>query len=289
MEITHTIEDTREKIKQARTAGRKIGFVPTMGYLHRGHLSLVEEARKLADYQVMSIFVNRIQFNDPRDFDTYPRDLERDFAMARDAGVDLMFVPDDREMYRNPLTCVDMETLPEHLCGAARPGHFRGVFTVVSKLFNIVQPDCAVFGQKDIQQAVSIEKMTVDLNFPVRVVIAPTVREEDGLAMSSRNKRLSPEERSRATVIFRGLEAARGLISGGEKSAAVLLGMLREVIESGRPRAIDYTEMVDYETLQPADALGEKSVIAAAVFFGNTRLIDNMLILREGPGYRCVY
>jgi len=193
MHVAKTIKDVRDHVAAARKSGKRIGFVPTMGYLHEGHLSLVAESKKHAEYQVMSIFVNRIQFNDPRDFDKYPIDLDRDYRLAEGAGVDLVFVPDEREMYKNRLTYVDVDLLTEHLCGAHRPGHFRGVYTVVSKLFNIVQPDVSVFGQKDIQQAVSIEKMVADLDFPIRIIIAPTVREMDGLAMSSRNARLSPD------------------------------------------------------------------------------------------------
>lgn len=193
MDIVKNIHEVREKVGAARRQGKRIGFVPTMGYLHEGHLGLVRESAKSTQYQVMSIFVNRIQFNDPKDFATYPKDLERDFDLARSAGVDLMFVPDEGEMYRDNLTYVDVKTLTDNLCGAHRPGHFRGVFTVVSKLFNIVQPDVSVFGQKDIQQVVSIQKMTRDLDFPIEIVIAPIIRENDGLAMSSRNKHLNPD------------------------------------------------------------------------------------------------
>ncbi len=289
MEIVTTIEDTRNKIRKARAGGATVGFVPTMGYLHRGHTSLVEVSRTYARYQVMSIFVNRIQFNDARDFDTYPRDHERDFEIARNAGVDLIFIPDDKEMYKSRYTYVDMEVLTENLCGASRPGHFRGVYTVVSKLFNIVQPDYAVFGQKDIQQAVSIEKMTVDLDFPVKIIIAPTIREEDGLAMSSRNKHLSPTDRKNAVAIYRSLKEADTLLSGGEKNARAILSRMRDVIQKGKPESIDYVTMVDYAKLQPAETVSGKSIIAVAAFFGKTRLIDNMVIEPEGMGYKCVY
>lgn len=278
MEIAHTIADVRAHVAGARRSGKRIGFVPTMGFLHRGHLSLVEESKRHADYQVMSIFVNRIQFNDPKDFDAYPIDLERDFGLARDAGVDLVFVPDEGEMYRRRLTYVDVELLTEHLCGAHRPGHFRGVYTVVAKLFNIVQPDVSVFGQKDIQQAVSIEKMTADLDFPISIIIAPTVREEDGLAMSSRNARLSPGERARATAIYRGLKRAEEALRAGERSVGAITGEIRKIIEESSPDGIDYVSAVRYEDLAPVEIMGEKSVIAAAVFYGGTRLIDNMIV-----------
>jgi pantoate--beta-alanine ligase len=206
MEKVGKIDDLRKIIQDKKREGLKIGFVPTMGFLHRGHLSLVEESMKHTDYQVMSIFVNRMQFNESSDFSSYPRDLDNDSRLAEGTGVDLLFFPDDQEVYDNNLTIVHMDRLTDNLCGAYRPGHFDGVFTVVSKLFNMVQPDVSVFGQKDIQQAVSIEKMVRDLNFPVKIIIAPIVREDSGLAMSSRNKHLGQEERERALSIYRGLQ-----------------------------------------------------------------------------------
>jgi pantoate--beta-alanine ligase len=260
-----------------------------MGFLHRGHISLVEESKKHADYQVMSIFVNRIQFNDPKDFANYPKDLERDFNLARTAGVDLMFVPDDKEMYRNNLTFVDVDILTKNLCGAHRPGHFRGVFTVVNKLFNIIQPDVSVFGQKDIQQAVSIEKMTTDLDFPVKIIIAPTVREEDGLAMSSRNKHLNPDERKHALAISRSLNKARELIRTGERKSAAIIAAMKKIIEESNPTKIDYISVVKYGDLEFIEAITEKSVIAAAAFYGSTRLIDNMIVEIDSGDCRCIY
>ena len=289
MDIVHTIADVREKVARARAQGKRIGFVPTMGFFHPWHISLVEESRRQTGYQVMSIFVNRIQFNDPADFANYPKDLERDFDMARKAGVDLMFAPDESEMYRDGLTSVDVDVLTRNLCGAHRPGHFRGVFTVVSKFFNIVQPDVSVFGQKDIQQAVSIEKMAADLNFPIRIVIAPTVREDDGLAMSSRNKRLSPDERRRALAISRALRRAEELIGGGERNAAAIAAEMKGIIEKSDPAKIDYVSIVRYGDLDFIDTITGKSVIAAAVFYGTTRLIDNMIIELEGGKSKCVY
>ncbi|MBP7584771.1 MAG: pantoate--beta-alanine ligase [Spirochaetes bacterium] len=289
MIIANTIAELRKETAKARAAGKRIGFVPTMGYLHEGHLSLVEISKRQSDYQVMSIFVNKIQFNDRKDYDSYPRELERDFAMARAAGVELMFTPDDGEMYHDQLTFVDVESLTGHLCGAHRPGHFRGVYTVVSKLFNIVQPDVSVFGQKDIQQAATIEKMVADLNFPVKIVIAPIIREEGGLAMSSRNKHLTPELRTRALSIHRGLAGAEALIAAGERRGDALVGVIRKELDSGKPDSIDYISLVSYATLQPVSELREKSVIAVAAFFGTTRLIDNMVIEKEGGSFRCVY
>ncbi|HQL37891.1 MAG TPA: pantoate--beta-alanine ligase [Anaerolineaceae bacterium] len=289
MHVAKTIKDVRDHVAAARKSGKRIGFVPTMGYLHEGHLSLVAESKKHAEYQVMSIFVNRIQFNDPRDFDKYPIDLDRDYRLAEGAGVDLVFVPDEREMYKNRLTYVDVDLLTEHLCGAHRPGHFRGVYTVVSKLFNIVQPDVSVFGQKDIQQAVSIEKMVADLDFPIRIIIAPTVREMDGLAMSSRNARLSPDERTRALAISRSLKKAEEMLRAGERGTAAIAAAMRKEIESSAPTSIDYISIVRYADLAPADAVTEKSVIATAVFYGVTRLIDNMIVEVGEGGVRCVY
>jgi pantoate--beta-alanine ligase len=284
-----TIAGIRSAIRKARLEGKTIGFVPTMGYLHDGHISLVSIARQHASFQVMSIFVNRLQFNDPSDFNTYPRELRRDLDMAEEAGVDLVFTPDDSEMYHAPLTHVDMVNLTDHLCGAARPGHFRGVFTVVSKLFNIVQPDVAVFGQKDIQQAIGIEKMVADLNFPVRIIIAPIIRERSGLAMSSRNKHLSEDERKRALAIHASLKRAEAMIQSGERACGKLIDEIRDTLEQGRPDSIDYISAVDYQTLQPASEIGERNVIAIAAFFGKTRLIDNMIVTREERGYACVY
>lgn len=289
MEVIKDINEIRTRIRDARKSEKRIGFVPTMGYLHQGHLSLVEISKKETDYQVMSIFVNKMQFNDKNDYKNYPRELERDFAMAEKAGVDLMFTPDDETMYINPLAYVDMQTLTEHLCGAYREGHFRGVFTVVSKLFNIVQPDVSVFGQKDIQQAVSIEKMVFDLNFPVKIIIAPIMREKEGLAMSSRNKHLNEEQRANALYIYKSLQKAEVMIESGETESGKLSFAVRKKIEQGKPDRIDYVSVVDYKTLQPVRKIGEKTVIAVAAYFGSTRLIDNMIIEKKDRGYLCIY
>ncbi len=289
MDIVQRIAEVRERITAAKRAGKTIGFVPTMGYLHEGHLSLVSLSKQETDYQVMSIFVNRIQFNDPRDFETYPSDLQRDFILAEEHGVDLMFVPTDTEMYREHLTSVDVEKITDHLCGSSRPGHFRGVFTVVSKLFNIISPDVSVFGQKDIQQAISIKKMVLDLNFPVRIIIAPTIREEDGLALSSRNKHLTAEERHRALVISQSLKEAEHLIHAGEAVGDVIRAAMRTILESGEPDHIDYITLVNYADLQPIEKLTHRCIIAVAAFFGKTRLIDNMIIEKTEGGYRCMY
>ncbi|HOP63590.1 MAG TPA: pantoate--beta-alanine ligase [Spirochaetota bacterium] len=287
MKIAHSIDEVRKAVREARKEGKRIGFVPTMGFLHDGHISLVSISRENADFHVMSIFVNRLQFNDVYDFNTYPKDLERDLDVAEKGGVDLVFIPDDSEMYKNNLTTVDVEMLTDNLCGAHRPGHFRGVFTVVSKLFNIVQPDVAVFGQKDIQQAVSLEKMVADLNFPIRMIIAPIKRESDGLAMSSRNKHLSPEQRTDALVLNRSLKKCGELLNSGVTESVKIVSEMRKVIEEGSPDSIDYISVVDYDTLKDAEFAGDRSVIAVAAFWGTTRLIDNMIAVREGNSYKC--
>lgn len=287
MITAHTIAEVRSGVAAARKEGKTIGFVPTMGFLHDGHISLVRRSMEESRFQVMSIFVNRLQFNDPKDFSTYPKDLERDMAMASDAGVDLLFIPDDNEMYRDNLTSVNVEKVTDHLCGEHRPGHFQGVFTVVSKLFNIVQPDVAVFGQKDIQQAVSLEKMVADLNFPLRIVIAPIVREADGLAMSSRNKHLDPDHRRRALVLSRSLRQAEQMIRSGERGAAAITAEMERIIREGNPSSIDYISVVRYMDLSPADVITDRAVVAVAAFFGSTRLIDNMIVSIEGGKVEC--
>lgn len=288
MKIVRKIEDVREAVREARNSGKRIGFVPTMGFLHDGHISLVEISKQHSEFQVMSIFVNRLQFNDVNDFNTYPKDLQRDFDIAEKGGVDLIFTPDDAEMYKNNLTTVDVDMLTENLCGAHRPGHFRGVFTVVSKLFNIVQPDVAVFGQKDIQQAVSLEKMVADLNFPIKMIIAPIKRESDGLAMSSRNKHLTAEQRIAALALSRSLKKCRELLNSGTTDSSKIISEMKKIIEEGRPDKIDYISVVDYSTLKDVSGIGDKAVIAVAAYWGTTRLIDNMIAEREGNSFKCV-
>lgn len=289
MIVARSINDVRAAVGEARAAGKKIGFVPTMGYLHDGHLSLVEISRRETGFQVMSIFVNRLQFNDKNDFANYPKDLERDLAMAEKCGVDLVFTPDESEIYVNPLTGVEVSLLTDNLCGAVRPGHFKGVFTVVSKLFNIVQPDLAVFGQKDIQQAVSIEKMAIDLNFPVKIIIAPILREKDGLAMSSRNKHLTQQHRADSVVLSASLKRAEEMLHNGERDAYVITREMERIIRGGNPDRIDYISVVRYSDLGYADTIDRKSVIAVAAFWGTTRLIDNMIVITDGDRITCVY
>jgi pantoate--beta-alanine ligase len=289
MKIVNKIDDVRSEVKNAKKDGKLVGFVPTMGFLHPGHISLVKIAGEKSEFIVMSIFVNKLQFNDLNDFNGYPKDLERDIEIAEKGGVDLLFLPDDKEMYRSNLTTVDVNLITENLCGAHRPGHFKGVFTVVSKLFNIVQPDIAVFGQKDIQQAVSIEKMVYDLNFPVKIIVAPTIRESDGLAMSSRNKHLSEKQRKKALSLSRSFAVCRELINSGERDAEKISESIRSVIQEGSPDSIDYVSIVKYEDLSYAEKIEGKTVVAVAAFWGTTRLIDNMIIDKKEDGYICIY
>lgn len=273
---------TKAEVRRAVAAMRpqRIALVPTMGYLHEGHLSLVDRARELADRVVLSIFVNPLQFGPQEDLDRYPRDLERDVELATGRGVDLIFAPDVREMYPGgePIVRVVPGRLGDTLCGAYRPGHFEGVLTVVAKLFGIVRPDVAVFGQKDFQQAVLIRRMVADLDLGIEIDVAPIVREPDGLAMSSRNVYLSPEERESALGLYRGLTRAAEAFAGGERDAERLRRLVHE--ELARPGVrVQYVEVVDPETLQPTQPASPGNVLAVAAFVGQTRLIDNVILM----------
>jgi len=257
----------------------RIGFVPTMGFLHEGHLRLVRAARRQSDFVVVSVFVNPIQFGPKEDFRRYPRDFDRDRCLLRSAGADFVFYPDVKGMYpQNFATYVEVERLGEGLCGKSRPGHFRGVTTVVTKLFNIVLPDVAVFGAKDAQQAFVIRRMTRDLGFQTRIVILPTARGKDGLAMSSRNVYLSPEQRTEAQVLHRSLLLAKRLIGKGERNAARVKAAMRRLIRRQTSGRIDYVEMVDTDELRPVRTIKSETLVALAVFFGQTRLIDNTIV-----------
>jgi pantoate--beta-alanine ligase len=254
-----------------------VGFVPTMGYLHEGHLALVKQAGIENSAVIVSIYVNPTQFGPREDFGAYPRDLNRDLELLRKGGADIVFIPSDAEMY--PLgfsSWVDVEKVTERLEGAARPGHFRGVATVVAKLFNIVQPSRAYFGQKDAQQVIVIKRMVADLNMETEVVVVPTVRESDGLAMSSRNIYLSPRERRAATILFKALTLARQLGRGGEKDAEEIRRQMTAFIQKEPLARIDYISIADAETLEELDVLDRPAVASLAVRIGKTRLIDNM-------------
>jgi len=280
--LIRTISELRQALRPYRQRGSRIGFVPTMGALHEGHLSLIRRARQECDVVVVSIYVNPTQFGPAEDFDRYPRQLEKDLQACEQEGVDFVFAPSDREMYGDgTLTTVHVARLTDRLCGPFRPGHFDGVCTVVAKLFNIVQPDAAYFGQKDAQQAVVIRRMTADLNFPVEIVVCPTVRESDGLAASSRNAYLTEQQRRQATCIYRALKAAEDEILAGQREPAVLIDKIRQVILDAGPCEIDYIEIVDPETLEPVRKVSGRVLIATAVRIGNTRLIDNIVV--EAP------
>jgi len=280
MQVVHDIAAVRRHVARARAAGRTIGLVPTMGALHEGHVSLIRRAVQRCDYVVVTIFVNPTQFGPGEDLDQYPRTLEADKAKAQAAGADLIFAPSAAEMYGPHFdTYVVPETLGSVLCGASRPGHFRGVCTVVAKLFNIIAPDVAVFGQKDAQQAVLIRRMVADLNFPLAVDVTPTVREPDGVAMSSRNAYLSPGERAEAVCLYRALESARQIIDAGERHADAVRRAMADVIAAAKSARIDYIELVDAATLEPlTDLAGRSVLIALAVHVGPARLIDNLVV-----------
>jgi len=256
-----------------------VGFVPTMGYLHEGHLALVKQARTDNSNVIVSIYVNPTQFGPREDFGSYPRELNRDLELLREEGVDIVFVPSDDEMYPPEFSSwVDVGKVTERLEGASRPGHFRGVATVVAKLFNIVQPSRAYFGQKDAQQVVVIKRMVADLNMGIGIVVVPTVRESDGLAMSSRNIYLSPKERQAATILFKALTLARQLWQGGEKDAGKIRPQMAALIQKEHLARIDYVSIADAETLEELNLLDRPALASLAVRIGKTRLIDNMLL-----------
>lgn len=278
MKVAVTVKEVREQVSEWRKQGLSVGLVPTMGYLHEGHKSLIDKAVEQNDRVVVSVFVNPIQFGPNEDLATYPRDFARDSALCENAGAALIFHPEKEDMYFDDFcTFVDMDGLTKGLCGKTRPTHFRGVCTVVSKLFNIVQPDRAYFGQKDAQQLAVIRRMVRDLNFNLEIVGCPIVREEDGLAKSSRNTYLSPEERKAAVILHKGLEKGETLVRQGEKEAAKIVAAIREVIESEPLAKIDYVEVVDFENLEPVSVIEAPVLAAVAVYIGSTRLIDNFI------------
>ena len=278
MKIVGTVKEVREQVKEWKKQGLSVGFVPTMGYLHEGHKSLMDAARKGNDKVVVSIFVNPMQFGPTEDLATYPRDLDHDAALCESAGVDLIFHPEAEEMYEKDFcSFVDMTGLTEGLCGKTRPIHFRGVCTVVNKLFNIVTPDHAYFGQKDGQQLAVIKRMVRDLNMDIEIVGCPIVREEDGLAKSSRNTYLSPEERKAALILFKTVALGKELAKT-EKDANKVVEAMKKNIETEPLAKIDYVEAVDALSMAPVEKLEGTCMLAMAVYIGKTRLIDNTLI-----------
>ncbi|MCD6489754.1 MAG: pantoate--beta-alanine ligase [Thermodesulfobacterium sp.] len=279
MEVIKKIYKMKEISKNWRKGGLKIAFVPTMGFLHKAHLSLVRKAKELGDKTVVSIFVNPLQFGPQEDYREYPRDTERDLELLKNEGVDAVFIPEPEEMYPPDFqTYVEVTKLTTGLCGAFRPGHFKGVTTVVLKLFNIVNPDIAVFGEKDYQQLQVIRQMVKDLNMNIEIVAYPTVREEDGLAMSSRNIYLSSDERKAATSLYKALLLAKKLINEGEKDPQKIKKEMEEFIHSFPFTKVQYIEFVDPVSLEPVKEINKSVLCALAVFVGKARLIDNMLI-----------
>lgn len=279
MQIVTTVKEIKEIIKNWKGEGKTIGFVPTMGYLHEGHGSLITAARNQNDKVVVSIFVNPMQFGPKEDLASYPRDLKKDSAFCESLGADLIFHPEPEEMYhKNFSSYVDMSVLTEELCGLSRPVHFRGVCTVVNKLFNIVQPDKAYFGQKDAQQLAVIRHMTEDLNMNVEVIGCPIIREEDGLAKSSRNTYLSKEERRGALILSKSIFMGQKLIKEGMTDAGELVEKMKAVIETEPLARIDYVKAVDGLTMQQVDTIKAPVLVAIAVYIGKTRLIDNFIV-----------
>ncbi len=283
MEIINRKQRMASLARKLRRENKTVGFVPTMGALHEGHLSLVREARQMCDVVIVSIFVNPTQFNDKKDLDKYPRDLTADAAVLSEYQADYVFAPVSEEIYPSGFsTFVYVDNLTETLEGASRPGHFRGVATVVTILFNTIRPDFAFFGQKDAQQVAVIKRLTTDLGFDTEIVVLPIVREENGLAMSSRNSRLSNEERQKASIIYKSLREAKIAAKNGERNAANLAGIVRKTIETEPLAMVDYIAVVDNETLEPVEKIGEAAVlIAVAARFGNIRLIDNTVLNRK--------
>lgn len=279
MDIKYTVKDIREQVNKWKKEGLTIGFVPTMGYLHEGHRSLIEAARANNDKVVVSIFVNPMQFAPTEDLESYPRDLEKDAKLCEEVGVDLLFHPEPSEMYTDGFcSYVDMNGLTTELCGRTRPTHFRGVQTVVLKLFNIVKPDRAYFGQKDAQQLAVIKRMVTDLNVDVKVIGCPIIREEDGLAKSSRNTYLSCEERQAALILSKSLKLGYELIKNGETDSKAVIKAISDSINTEPLAKIDYVDVVDFGTITPVDKIGKPTLVAIAVYIGKTRLIDNFII-----------
>ncbi len=281
MQVVRKIREMQKVSDQLKQEGKRIGLVPTMGYLHDGHLSLVRKVKDLCDVVVVSIFVNPTQFGPGEDFKRYPRDEEGDKAKLEGEAVDLLFIPEASDMYPSGYqTYVDVTEVSKGLCGDFRPGHFRGVATVVAKLFNIVKPDVAIFGEKDYQQLLVIKRMVEDLNFDIKIIPGVLIREEDGMAMSSRNTYLSPEERQRALILYRSLLKGKDLFQSGERKVSALLKAVKESIESMDGVNLQYVEIRDAETLEKIKNVDNPAIIALAAIVGSVRLIDNIIIGR---------
>ncbi len=279
MEVAKTIQSVRDLVKTARSQGKETGFVPTMGALHIGHISLIETAVEKCDFVVVSIFVNPTQFGHGEDFERYPRPTDADIEICRKTGVDVVFVPSPEVMYPcENLTWVNVEKLTESLCGRFRPGHLRGVATICAKLFNIVGADIAFFGQKDAQQAIVIKRMAADLNMPLEIVVCPTVRRSDGLAVSSRNKYLTAQQGKDATLIYKSLQRCREMIEAGVADAGEIITQMRKILARAPSIKIEYVSIVNAETLQTTGRIAGKVLAAVAVKIGRARLIDNVIV-----------
>ena len=279
MKVYKNISSLIKKVREVKKQGYKIGLVPTMGFLHEGHASLIRKAWKDTDCVIVSIFVNPAQFGPKEDFKKYPRNFKKDSALCKKEGVDIIFAPEAKEMYPGGYaTYVNVEKITDTLCGASRPGHFRGVSTVVAKLFNITMPDIAYFGQKDAQQAIVIKRMAGDLNMGVKIKVMPIVREKDGLAMSSRNVYLSRIERSRSQSIYRSLKSAKELFNNGERAAGKIINKMKQIIDKQPGIRIDYINAVDASDLKNVKKISNKALISIAVWVGKTRLIDNIML-----------
>ncbi len=282
IEIINTIKETQRYSDLARKEGKTVAFVPTMGFLHEGHLSLMKKGRELADILVVSIFVNPAQFGPNEDLATYPRNIERDLELLKKEGVDIAFIPDGKEIYPKGFqTYVELKNLPNHLCGLSRPVFFMGVATVVTKLFNIVKPDFAVFGQKDFQQLLVIKQIVKDLNLDIEIIGAPIVREKDGLAMSSRNSYLSPEQRIHALFLYKALKKAGEILKNGVRDSSKIIEEATALIKSCPDASIDYIKICDPETLEDVEIIEKPALMAIAVKVGATRLIDNMILTAQ--------
>ena len=281
MQVVKTISEVREIVSSWRKEGLSVGLVPTMGFLHEGHQSLIEKSVSQNDRTIVSVFVNPIQFGPNEDLEAYPRDLEHDKALVEKAGGNLIFHPEPSEMYPGHFTSfIDTTETTELLCGAVRPIHFRGVCTVVGKLFNIVCPDRAYFGQKDAQQLATIRRFVRDLNFPVEIIPCPIIREEDGLAKSSRNTYLSPEERQAALILSKSLRLGKEAIENGEDNPQRVINIIKENLSTEPLARIDYVEIVDFENIQRVEKIEGETLVAIAVYIGKTRLIDNFIITK---------
>jgi pantoate--beta-alanine ligase len=282
MEVIVQAKEMQRRSEQRRREGMTIAFVPTMGYLHKGHLSLMQEGRKRGDVLVTSIFVNPTQFGPGEDYDKYPRDLKQDLKLVQGVGVDIVFTPSVADMYPDGFqTLVEVERVTQNLCGISRPHHFRGVTSVVAKLFNIVKHHLAFFGQKDYQQLIAIKRMVKDLNMDIEVVGMPTIREPDGLAMSSRNAFLNPKKRKEAARLYQSLLKGKELFAQGERGAATILQEVRRIIEEEKSAVIDYVKICDAHTLEDIEEIKGEAIIALAVKMGKTRLIDNIILKEE--------